>query len=152
MLNIFGKDSWSRKITSLLDVKNIPYTQYDESDYASAPAKNEWVVALPSGDKRIDVYNQLLVGSKIHTLFAGCGILDDVNVGEGLVLGCCSLIRPGCNIGDMVYIGAGTIIDLDCKIGNGATIGDNVTICEGVTVGDNVIVPAGTLVKEDITL
>lgn len=152
MLNIFGKNSWSRKITSILDVKNISYTQYDESDYAEAPAKNEWVIALPSGEKRLNTATNLLTGSKFHTLFNGCGILDGVKVGEGLVLGCCSLVRPGCVLGDQVYIGSGTVIDLDCNIGDGVSIGDNVTICEGVTIESNSIIPSGSIVKEDITL
>lgn len=147
MLNVFGKDSWSRKITSHLDAKNISYTQYDESDYDRAPAANEWIIAVESGEKRLEIANTLLEGSKFHTLFGGCGSLDGVNVGVGLSLGCCSLVRPGCTLGNQVYIGVGSIIDLDCQIEDGVTIEDNVTVYEGVTISANSTILSGTILK-----
>ena len=39
-LNVYGKESWATKITSMLEDS---YTQYDASDYDTAPANNEWI-------------------------------------------------------------------------------------------------------------
>ncbi len=144
MLNIYGTGSWATKITSLLKVTD--YALYDSSNYDTAPASNEWVIALEDGDDRLNEASGALSGSTFHTLFKGCDDLEGVNVGEGLVVGCCSLIRPGTTIGDQVYIGAGTIIDINCIIGDGVTIGDNVTIYEGVKIPDGANIPSGTVV------
>lgn len=146
MLNIYYKEGdWYTKITSLLEPGT--YALFNESNYDQAPAKNEWVIALESGDDRLSIMDTELKESIIHTFFKGCNNLNGVSVGEGLIVGCCSLIRPGSVIGDQVYIGAGTIIDNNCNIGDGVTIGDNVTINEGVTIPTNTIIPSGSVVQ-----
>lgn len=145
MINIYGTGEWAKKITSLLNVGE--YGQYDSTDYDQAQADLPWVIALEDGMDRIGVAKSILSGSTFHQLFDGCKNLNDVTVGDGLVVGCCSLIRPGTVIGDQVYIGAGTIIDINCHIGDGVTIGDNVTVYEGVTIPPNTEIPSGTVVK-----
>lgn len=148
MLNIYYKEGdWYTKITSLL--KPGTYALFNESDYDLAPAENEWVIALESGNDRLSIMDAELKESIIHTFFKGCNNLDNVDVGEGLIVGCCSLIRPGTVIGDQVYIGAGTIIDNNCNIGDGVNIGDNVTINEGVTIPADTIIPSGSVVHID---
>jgi acetyltransferase-like isoleucine patch superfamily enzyme len=144
MLNIYGTGDWATKITSLLN--DGEYAQFDESNYDQAPGNLSWVIALENGDDRVAVQNSQLGGSKIEILFKGCNNLNGVTVGEGLFVGCCSLIRPGTVIGDQVYIGAGTIIDINCNIGDGVTIGDNVTIHEGVDIPNNTDIPSGSVV------
>lgn len=151
MLNIYGTNNggtptgWTTKITSLL--KTGEYAVYDKDNYSQAGSNNEWVIALESGNDRLYAATNYLNNSTIHQLFKGCNNLDGVRVGEGLVLGCCSLIRPGTVIGDQVYIGAGTVIDINCIIGDGVTIGDNVTVAEGVNIPADTTVVSGSVVQ-----
>ncbi len=148
MLNIYCKDGdWYTKITSLL--KPGTYKMFNESNYDLAPAENEWIIALESGDDRLDIMDAELKESTIHTFFKGCNNLMGVDFGKGLTVGCCSLIRPGTTIGDQVYIGAGTIIDNNCNIGDGVNIGDNVTIDAGVEIPAYTIIPSGSVVRID---
>ena len=49
-LNIFGKDEWSIKITSLLEAGQ--WKSFDESDYDLAPGDNPWIIAVESGSDR----------------------------------------------------------------------------------------------------
>lgn len=150
MINIYGTDDWSVKITSLLNTDE--YKQYDSSNYDQAQATNPWVIALESGDERLKVQNGILDGSKFHTLFKGCDDLHGVNVGEGVTIGCCTLVRPGTSLGDQVYIGANCTIDIYCNIGDGVTIGDNVTIGERVNIPSGTFIPSGSVVRESITI
>ena len=149
MINIYGTGEWAKKITSLLPKGE--YEQYDSSDYDQAPGTNGWVIALEDGADRLNVANGILAGSDFDTLFKGCQTLDDVTVGEGCVIGCCSLVRPGTSLGNQVYIGAGTIIDINCTIGDGVTIGDNVTVYEGVSICEGAYIQSGQVITEDIT-
>lgn len=144
MLNIYaGEGDWYTKVTSLLS--NESYQVFNKDTYPQA-GPGEWVVALESGKDRLSAMDVELKGTTINTFFKGCNNLNNVRVGKGLIVGCCSLIRPGTIIGDQVYIGAGTIIDNNCKIGDGVTIGDNVTINEGVNIPDDTIIPSGSVV------
>ena len=145
MINIYGTGEWAKKITQLLPKGD--YAQYDSSDYDQAPADSSWIIALEDGDDRLNVANTILNSSSFDRIFGGCKTLDDVIVGKGLVVGCCSLIRPGSRIGDQVYIGANSVIDINCTIEDGVTIGDNVTVYEGVTIPANTEVPSGSVVK-----
>jgi NDP-sugar pyrophosphorylase family protein len=145
MINIYGTGEWAKKITSLLNVGE--YGQYDSTNYDQAQADLPWVIALEEGNDRLTVANGILDGSTFYELFDGCKNLNDVTVGEGLVVGCCSLVRPGTVIGDQVYIGANSVIDINCTIEDGVTIGDNVTVYEGVTIPANTEVPSGSVVK-----
>jgi acetyltransferase-like isoleucine patch superfamily enzyme len=148
MLNVYYTpgDNWYQKIVSLMP-KNS-YQLFDKDSYPQA-GDADWVIALDSGDDRLSVMNTELGGASMNTFFKGCNNLDDVTVGKGLTVGCCSLIRPGSIIGDQVYIGAGTIIDINCTIEDGVTIGDNVTIHEGVFVPANTDIPSGSVVQID---
>jgi NDP-sugar pyrophosphorylase family protein len=145
MINVYGTGEWAKKITSLLNVGD--YGQYNSTDYDQAQADLPWVIALEDGDHRLTIANSILKGSTFYQLFDGCKNLNDVTVGEGLVVGCCSLVRPGTVIGDQVYIGSNSVIDINCNIGDGVTIGDNVTVYEGVTIPANTDVPSGSVVK-----
>ena len=58
-LNVYGKDTWATKITSMLEDS---YTQYDSSDYSSAPA-NDWVIALEEGSAREAAATNQLLGN-----------------------------------------------------------------------------------------
>jgi len=145
MLNIYGSlTGWTTKITSLL--KDSDYKVYDSSNYDEAPADLAWVIGLEDGYDRLKISETLLEGSIFHELFKGCDDLEGVTVGKGLVIGCCSLIRPGTVIGNQVYVGAGSIIDINCTINDGVTIGDNVTVCENVSIPANTNIPSGTVV------
>jgi acetyltransferase-like isoleucine patch superfamily enzyme len=148
MLNVYYTpgDNWYQKIVSLMP-KNSYQLFYKDSYPQAGDA--DWVIALDSGDDRLSVMNTELGGASMNTFFKGCNNLDDVTVGKGLTVGCCSLIRPGSIIGDQVYIGAGTIIDINCTIEDGVTIGDNVTIHEGVFVPANTDIPSGSVVQID---
>ena len=144
MLYIYcGEGDWYTKVSSLLTQGS--YQLFNKDDYPQA-GPGEWVVALQSGEDRLSAMDIQLKGSTINTFFKGCNNLDDVRVGKGLIVGCCSLIRPGTSIGNGVYIGAGTIIDNNCIIGDGVTIGDNVTINEGVNIPANTVIPSGSVV------
>jgi NDP-sugar pyrophosphorylase family protein len=145
MINIYGTGEWAKKITQLLPKGD--YAQYDSTDYDQAPADMPWVIALEDGNDRLTVADTVLNGSLFHTLFDGCKTLDGSVIGKGLVVGCCSLVRPGTRIGDQVYIGANSVIDINCTIEDGVTIGDNVTVYEGVTIPANTEVPSGSVVK-----
>jgi|14BtaG_2_1085337.scaffolds.fasta_scaffold35666_2 acetyltransferase-like isoleucine patch superfamily enzyme len=148
MLNVYYTpgDDWYLKIVSLMP-KNS-YQLFDKDNYPQA-GDGGWVIALESGDDRLSVMNTELGGASMDTFFKGCNNLDDVTIGKGLTVGCCSLIRPGSVIGDQVYIGAGTIIDINCTIEDGVTIGDNVTIAKGVHVPANTNIPSGSVVQID---
>jgi NDP-sugar pyrophosphorylase family protein len=153
MLNIYGTNDsglptgWTTKITSLLKVGE--YGVYDQSNYSQAGSDSEWIIALEDGKDRLSTQSKYLSGTTIHQLFKGCNNLDGVTVGSGLVLGCCSLVRPGTVIGDQVYVGAGSIIDINCNIGDSVTIGDNVTVHEGVTIPANTSIPSGSVVHSE---
>jgi acetyltransferase-like isoleucine patch superfamily enzyme len=147
MINIYGTGDWAKKITSLLNPSE--YEQFDESNYDEAPGNLSWVIALEDGTDRMSVQDSQLSGSNIEILFKGCNNLNGVTIGEGLFVGCCSLVRPGTLIGDQVYIGAGSIIDINCNIGDGVTIGDNVTVHEGVTIPANTNIPSGSVVHSE---
>lgn len=152
MLNIYGTNDsgiptgWTTKITSLLKVGE--YGVYDQSNYSQAGSDNEWVIALEDGEERISTQSKYLSGTTMHQLFKGCNNLDGVSVGSGLVLGCCSLVRPGTTIGDQVYIGANCTVDINCIIEDGVTLGDGVVVEEGVTIPANTNVPSGSVVKK----
>lgn len=145
MINIYGTGEWANKITQLIPGED--YKQYNYETYDKAPARDPWLIALKDGSERFNIANGILNGSLFHTVFDGCKNLDNIVAGEGLVVGCCSLIRPGTTIGDHVYIGANSVIDINCNIGDGVTIGDNVTVCEGVTIPANTDIPSGTIVN-----
>jgi UDP-3-O-[3-hydroxymyristoyl] glucosamine N-acyltransferase len=144
-INIFGKSNWAIKITSLL----LPgeFTQYDMSDYDTAPVNNEWIIAEESGSMRKNIADTYLNGVTFETLFKGVDDLVGVTVGDGLVVGPGSLIRPTTTIGNQVYVGAGTIIDIGCIIGNNVTIGDNVFIGEATEIEDGQHIASGTVIN-----
>ena len=151
MLNIYGTNSsgiptgWTTKITSLLSKGE--WAVYDKTNYFQAQSDLEWVIADESGKERLSVASDVLRDCKFHELMKGCNNLDDVTVGEGLFVGCCSLVRPCTVLGDQVYIGAGSIIDINCNIGDGVTIGDNVTVHEGCVIPANTNIPSGSVVQ-----
>ncbi len=145
MLNIYGNSDWATKITSLLNVGD--YAQYDSADYDQA-GPGEWIIALEDGNDRLTVERGNLKGSTFNRFFKGCNNLNGVTVGEGLTVGCCSLVRPGTTIGDQVYIGANCTIDINVVIEEGVTIGDNVFVESGVTIPANTNVPSGSVVKK----
>lgn len=147
MLNIYYAqgDNWYWKITSLMDKES--YQLYDRDTYPQA-GPGEWVIALESGDDRLSSMNTELNGATMNTFFKGCNNLNDVTVGKGLTVGCCTLIRPGTIIGDQVYIGANCTIDINCTIEEGVTIGDNVFVESGVTIPADTNVPSGSVVKK----
>ena len=142
-LNIYGKDAWATKITSMLEED---YKQYDESDYDQAPSSNQWIIAKKDGQKRKEISDSFLQHEKFATSFHGLDDLDGVTHGEGLIVGEGTLIRASANIGKQVYIGAGTVIDIEVKIGDFVTIGDNVTIGENVTIEDYTNIESGTVI------
>jgi len=153
MINIYGTNAggtptgWTTKITSLMNVAE--YGVYDSKDYDQAQANLPWIVALEDGEDRLKIANSILKGSTFYQFFDGCNNLAGVDFGEGLVVGCCSLIRPNTKIGNQVYIGAGTIIDIGCTVGDGVTIGDNVTVGENVTIPANTVIPSGSVVTAE---
>ena len=152
MLNIYGTNDsgiptgWSTKITSLLKVGE--WAIYDKSNYSQAGGDNELIIAVEDGSERLSVESKYLSSSNIHQFFKGCNNLDGSVIGKGLVVGCCTLIRPGTTIGDQVYIGANCTIDINCVIEDGVTIGDNVFVENGVTIPANTNVPSGSVVKK----
>ena len=80
-LNVYGKESWATKITSMLEDS---YTQYDASDYDTAPANNEWIIAEELGTTRETTATGNLSGVTFNTCFHG---LDDLTgVTEGHVI------------------------------------------------------------------
>jgi NDP-sugar pyrophosphorylase family protein len=143
-INVFGKSDWAIKITSLL----LPgeFTQYDETDYTTAPTDNGWIIAEQYGDDRSTVATTYLTTATINTLFKGLDDLTGVTVGSGLVVGPGSLVRPTTVIGNNVYIGAGTIIDIGCTIGDDVTIGDNVTIGANSVIADDRYITSGSII------
>jgi len=141
-LNIFGKSDWATKITSLL--VDGEFTQYDDTDYLSAPGGNEWIIAEELGSERENIDTQYLTGVTYHTLFKGLDDLTGVTYGSGLVVGPGSLIRPGTTIGDQVYVGANCVIDINCTIGKNVTIGDGVIIESGAVIDDDRIITSGS--------
>ena len=151
MINVYGTNTggiatgWTTKITSLLT--DGEYAVYDSTDYFQAQGGLEWIIAEEDGLTRLNIAKER--NFKSYQFNKGCGNLKNINVGEGLSLGCCSLIRPGSTIGDQVYIGAGTIIDINCNIGDGVTIGDNVTIFANVTIPPNTNIPSGSIVQSE---
>ncbi len=144
MLNIFGKGDWSIKITSLLE--SDEWATYDESDYDMAKPSNEWIIAKENGSDRSEIALTYLDGVTFKTLFNGLDDLNNVSIGEGLVVGPGSLIRPTTKIGNHVYIGAGTIIDINCIIEDNVTIGDNVTITKGSLIEKDTIIKSGSII------
>jgi acetyltransferase-like isoleucine patch superfamily enzyme len=144
MLNIFGKGDWSIKITSLLE--SDEWKTYDESDYDIAKPSNEWIIANENGSDRSEIALTYLAGVTFKTLFNGLDDLNNVSVGEGLVVGPGSLIRPTTKIGNHVYIGAGTIIDINCIIEDNVTIGDNVTITKGSLIEKDTTIKSGSII------
>jgi UDP-3-O-[3-hydroxymyristoyl] glucosamine N-acyltransferase len=143
MLNIFGNSSWAIKITSLLTPGD--WSQYDETNYDTAPSSNNWIIAEESGSSRATISSTFLDGVSYETLFKGLDDLAGVTVGEGLVVGPGSLIRPTTVIGNQVYIGAGTIIDIGCTIEDNVTIGDNVSITQGSLITEGSTILSGTI-------
>jgi len=153
MLNIYGTNSngiptgWTTKITSILNIGE--WAVYDKTNYFQAQSDLEWVIADESGVDRLSIAKNTLSSCEFHELMKGCNNLDGVTVGEGLFVGCCSLVRPGTVLGNQVYIGAGSIIDINCNIGDGVTIGDNVTVHEGCVIPANANIPSGSVVLPD---
>jgi len=95
-INIFGKDTWSTKITSLLAPGE--WESFDESNYDEAPSDNSWIIAVESGSDRENISSSYLPGETFVTLFKGLDDLIGVNHGEGLIVGPGSLIRPNTTI------------------------------------------------------
>jgi carbonic anhydrase/acetyltransferase-like protein (isoleucine patch superfamily) len=146
-LNVYGKESWATKITSMLE---DTYTQYDASDYDTAPGANKWIIAESAGNTRDTIANGNLSGVTFDTCFHGLDDLTGVTHGVGLVVGEGSLIRATATIGDHVYIGANCTIDIGVTIGNYVTIGDNVVISEGHVINDYESIPSGTVYNKDL--
>jgi len=144
-LNIYGKDAWATKITSMLEDS---YTQYDGSDYDIARALNEWVIAEEDGEVREKLAKGPLKGVKFNVCFHGLDDLEGVIHGAGLVVGEGSLIRTSAILGDHVYVGANCTIDIDTWIGSYTTIGDNVVIGSGVRIDPYSVIPSGSIILE----
>tara|TARA_Y100001972_G_C7652613_1_gene328267 strand:- start:1564 stop:2004 length:441 start_codon:yes stop_codon:yes gene_type:complete len=140
-INIYGNNSWSTKITSLL--KPGEYAQYDSTNYDEA-RNLPWIIAEEDGADRQKIAENYLSTQEFTTLFKGLDDLVGVTFGKGLVVGPGSLIRPTATIGDQVYVGAGTIIDIDCIIEDNVTIGDNVTITAGSHIQKGTTIESGT--------
>lgn len=138
MINIFGKDKWSLKITSLL--KKDSYNTYDESDYDIAPADLPWVIAKEDAKDRKTISTTFLEGSEFYELKADVSDDDSESFGDGSILGFASIIRPESEVGKFTYIGASTVIDINCKIGDFVNIGDNVTIGSDSIIGEGAII------------
>ena len=143
--NIYGKDKWAIKITSLL-APGEASGEYDENNYDEAPPRLPWIIAEEDGALRTKISSTLLEGSNFATLHKGLDDLEGVTYGKGLVIGTGSLVRPTTTIGDFVYIGAGTIIDIDCIIEDEVTIGDNGTITEGSHIEKGSVIKSGTII------
>jgi UDP-3-O-[3-hydroxymyristoyl] glucosamine N-acyltransferase len=150
MINVFGKDKWSLKVTALLEEGE--YKSYDKTDYDQAPGDLPWVIAKESAEDRKTISETLLSGCTFANLYAKICDDDSTIFGEGSILGFASIIRPGSTVGNFTYIGASTVIDIDCTIGDYVTIGDNVTIGEGATVADGITIPSNTYVEPGSTL
>ena len=142
-LNIYGKDVWATKITSMLEEV---YGQYDSTDYDQAPVVNNWIIAEQSGKDRETVATGNLSGVTYQTLFHGLDDLTGVTHGVGLVVGEGSLVRATATIGDQVYIGANCTIDIGTQIGDYVTIGDNVVIGENVSISDYTTIVSGSVI------
>lgn len=147
-LNVYGKESWATKITSMLEDS---YTQYDASDYDTAPANNEWIIAEELGTTRETTATGNLSGVTFNTCFHGLDDLTGVTHGVGLVVGEGSLVRATATIGNHVYIGANTTIDIGVTIGNYVTIGDNVVISEGHVIRDNETIASGSVLNKNLS-
>ncbi len=144
-LNIFGKDAWATKITSMLEDS---YTQYDGADYDGARAMNEWIIAEENGSVREALATGPLKGAKFNVCFHGLDDLKGVTHGAGLVVGEGSLIRTSAILGDQVYVGANCTIDINTWIGSYTTIGDNVVIGDGVRLDPHSVIPSGSIILE----
>jgi UDP-3-O-[3-hydroxymyristoyl] glucosamine N-acyltransferase len=142
-LNIYGKDAWSTKITSMLEES---YDQYDSTDYDQAPVVNNWIIAEQNGNDRETIATSYLSGVTFETSFHGADDLIGVTHGVGLVVGEGTLIRATTTIGDQVYIGANCTIDIGTQIGDYVTIGDNVVIGENVSIPDYTTVVSGSVI------
>ena len=145
-LNIYGKDAYATKITSMLEES---YTQYDGTDYASASATDNWIIAEEDGVDRETIASGNLSGVTFQTAFHGLDDLTGVTHGVGLVVGEGSLVRATANIGNHVYIGANCTIDIGTTIADYATIGDNVVVAEGSTVFAYEKIASGTVVNPE---
>jgi len=145
-LNIYGKDAWATKITSMLEEV---YGQYDSTDYDQAPVVNNWIIAEQSGEDRETVATGNLSGVTYQTSFHGLDDLTGVTHGVGLVVGEGSLVRATATLGDHVYVGANCTIDIGVTIGNYVTIGDNVVVDENVSIPDYSTIPSGSAVLHD---
>tara|TARA_R110000744_G_scaffold210948_3_gene330072 strand:- start:273 stop:716 length:444 start_codon:yes stop_codon:yes gene_type:complete len=143
-INIFGNSEWSLKVTSLLQPGE--YQEFDKSNYDTAPADNNWIIAEESGADRDNIASTYLNGENFVLLFKGLDDLNGVTYGDGLVVGPGSLIRPTTTIGNQVYIGAGTIIDIGCIIEDNVTIGDNVTITADSLITAGTSITSGTII------
>tara|TARA_R100000479_G_C6237532_1_gene147531 strand:- start:74 stop:514 length:441 start_codon:yes stop_codon:yes gene_type:complete len=141
-INIFGNNSWSTKITSLLEPGE--YAEYDSTNFDEA-RNLPWIIAEEDGSDRQKIAKNYLETQEFGTLFKGLDNLVGVTFGKGLVVGPGSLVRPTTTIGDQVYIGAGTIIDIECIIEDNVTIGDNVTITAGSHILEGTTIKSGTL-------
>ncbi len=156
-LNRFPKDNCQsieirksklQSISSIQYLKDGVLTTFDPSKYYFTKSDNFSIIALEDGNDRLTVERGNLKGSTFNRFFKGCNNLNGVTVGEGLTVGCCSLVRPGTTIGDQVYIGANCTIDINVVIEEGVTIGDNVFVESGVTIPANTNVPSGSVVKK----
>lgn len=147
-LNIYGKGAWATKITSMLEES---YTQYDASDYDSAPASNQWIIAEESGSDRETISTGNLSGETFNTCFHGLDDLTGVTHGEGLVVGEGTLVRATATIGNQVYIGANCTIDINATIGNYVTIGDNVVIGADTVIQDYEVILSGSVVNAHLS-
>ncbi|OAN13994.1 UDP-3-O-(3-hydroxymyristoyl)glucosamine N-acyltransferase [Photobacterium jeanii] len=76
-------------------------------------------------------------------------IADDVELGEGVVVGHNAVIESGVKLGDNVQIGAGCFIGKEAQIGANSKLWANVTVYHRVTLGTDCLVQSGAVLGSD---
>ncbi len=125
---------------------------------------------LGKSDLRERLWDKLkAIGYSLPVICDPSAILaENVQFGEGTVLGKGVIINADVSIGKMCIINTGAIIEHDCQVddfshvsvgsvlcgnvqvGRGAFIGANATVIQGKSIGNQCIIGAGTTIRKNI--
>lgn len=89
------------------------------------------------------------VPSPVPGIHPSAVVADDVELGEGAVIGPCCVIEAGVVIGENTVISAQNYIGYQARIGENSFLYPQVSVRESCVIGDRVIIHNGTVIGSD---
>jgi UDP-3-O-[3-hydroxymyristoyl] glucosamine N-acyltransferase len=145
----------SRQISFL---SNVTYQKYLAETRAGAVIIAPDLAESFAGNKLV-IANPYLAYARLTQLFSrqcslkgihpSAVIGDQVELGEGVVVGPNAVIGDRCVVGEGTIVGPGTVIGDDCRVGKFTRFAANVTLYEDVIVGDECLIHSSAVIGAD---